>query len=533
MRAKRRVLRPVHPNAGTAAIYRRRLDALTREMADSYAYWLKARYRANPPIATDAALPARDLERQLSELGKQWAKRFDDAAPRLAKWFTQSTEKRSQAMLAKILRDAGISVKFQMNAEMRDAYQATLTENVGLIKSIAQQYHTQVEGLVMRSVSAGRDLSALSKELEARFGVTKRRAALIARDQNNKATAVFVRVRQKQAGITKAVWLHSHGGKEPRKTHLANDGKTYDPAKGWHDPDPKVNRRIWPGELINCFPGSTKINFATNVEKAFRHFYSGDLAEIITDSGKSLRATPNHPILTPKGWRPIGSLDEGDYLVEISDDAINAIEPERHIDRTVPLIAEVFETVAQARLLKVALGDEFHGDAIPDGHIDIVFSARSLSFGREPTLLKGDLNNILTAAPHTHFGGRLPRRLDLSSFAATSGFVGGLRELLSSLCAFAPHSNKARLAAVSSLPSNSLNPSLDCLSLMSEPARQRENAFTLPMKAVKATRIVGIERRSFSGHVYNLQTGKGYYSAEGIICHNCRCVSRSIVEGFE
>jgi uncharacterized protein with gpF-like domain len=77
-------------------------------------------------------------------------------------------------------------------------------------------------------------------------------AALIARDQNNKATAVFVRVRQKQAGITKAMWLHSHGGKEPRKTHLANDGKLYDPAKGWFDPDPKVRRHIYPGELINC-----------------------------------------------------------------------------------------------------------------------------------------------------------------------------------------------------------------------------------------------------------------------------------------
>lgn len=249
---KRKVLRPVHPNAGTAAIYRRRIDALVAEMADSYAYWLKARYRANPPIAADAALPARDLERQLSELGRQWAKRFDEAAPRLARWFAQSTERRSRAVLDKILRDAGISVKFQMNAEMRDAYQATLSENVGLIKSIPQQYHTQVEGLVMRSVSAGRDLSELTSELQARFGVTKRRAALIARDQNNKATAVFVRVRQKQAGITKAIWLHSHGGKEPRKTHLANDGKTYDVEKGWFDPDPGVRRRIWPGSEINC-----------------------------------------------------------------------------------------------------------------------------------------------------------------------------------------------------------------------------------------------------------------------------------------
>lgn len=249
---KPKILRPVHPNVGIGAAYRRRIDALVAEMAESYLYWLRARYRANPPIAADAALPARDLERQLSELGKQWARRFDEAAPRLARWFAQKAERRSRAALDKILRDAGISVKFQMNAEMRDAYQATLSENVGLIRSIPQQYHTQVEGLVMRSVAAGRDLSGLTDELQDRYGITRRRAALIARDQNNKATAVFVRVRQKQAGIKKAMWLHSHGGKEPRKTHLANDGKLYDPQKGWFDPDPKVRRRIWPGELINC-----------------------------------------------------------------------------------------------------------------------------------------------------------------------------------------------------------------------------------------------------------------------------------------
>lgn len=250
-RPKPKVLRPVHPNVGIGAAYRRRIDALVDEMANSYRHWLVARYRANPPIATDA-LPARDLEKQLSELGRQWAKRFDEAAPKLARWFAQSAERRSRAALDKILRDAGVSVRFQMNAEMRDAYQATLSENVGLIRSIPQQYHTQIEGMVMRSVSAGRDLSDLTSELQARFGVTRRRAALIARDQNNKATAVFVRVRQKQAGITKAMWLHSHGGKEPRKTHLANDGKLYDPSRGWYDPDPKVRRHIWPGELINC-----------------------------------------------------------------------------------------------------------------------------------------------------------------------------------------------------------------------------------------------------------------------------------------
>jgi uncharacterized protein with gpF-like domain len=62
----------------------------------------------------------------------------------------------------------------------------------------------------------------------------------------------MTRARQEEVGITKAVWLHSHGGKTPRKTHWANNGKPYDPAKGWFDPDPKVRKYIWPGTEINC-----------------------------------------------------------------------------------------------------------------------------------------------------------------------------------------------------------------------------------------------------------------------------------------
>ena len=36
-------------------------------------------------------------------------------------------------------------------------------------------------------------------------------------------------------------------------------------------------------------------------------------------------------------------------------------------------------------------------------------------------------------------------------------------------------------------------------------------------------RIVKIGRRRWSGHVYNLQTDTGWYLANGIITHNCRC----------
>ncbi len=252
-RGATKVLPPAHPNAGITAAYMKALRRLVREMAASYKYWLEASYRANQPaiLAMDA-LPARELEKQLNELGDRWQKRIDETAPRLAKWFATKVEKRSSAALHQILRDGGWTVKFKMTQPMRDVLHATVAENVSLIKSIPAQYHQQVEGMVMRSVSAGRDLYQLTRDLQSRFKVTDRRAALIARDQNNKATAVFTRVRQQEAGIEWAIWQHSHGGREPRPTHLANSGKRYKVAEGWYDPDPRVRRRIWPGELINC-----------------------------------------------------------------------------------------------------------------------------------------------------------------------------------------------------------------------------------------------------------------------------------------
>ncbi len=249
---KKIALKAVRPNLGIAVAYRKKLRALIAEMSDSYEWWLRAQYRENPPAMAMDATAAADLEKELRKLGKRWTKRFDEAAPKLAEWFAKASANRSDAALRKILRDAGFSVKFKMTRAMRDILDATVAENVALIKSIPQEFHTQIQGTVMRSVTAGRDLSILSKDLQKRYGISERRAAVIARNQNNMATASMTRARQTEMGITEAIWLHSHGGKTPRKTHLANSGKRYNIVEGWLDPDPNVNRRIWPGELINC-----------------------------------------------------------------------------------------------------------------------------------------------------------------------------------------------------------------------------------------------------------------------------------------
>lgn len=242
----------VRPNAGIRAAYGRKLVALTDAMARSYARFVVAAYRKHPPRLAQDATPSQELQRELRKLGKRWQKNIDEGAEPLARWFAKSASRRSERALHTILRNAGYSVKFTMTPTVRDVLEASVAENVALIRSIPQQFHTQVEGLVMRSVQTGRDLQGLTRDLQRQFGVSRRRAEFIALDQNNKATSAIQKARQTELGISEGTWLHSHAGREPRPTHLANHGKTFNIQTGWFDPDPEVRRHIMPGELIRC-----------------------------------------------------------------------------------------------------------------------------------------------------------------------------------------------------------------------------------------------------------------------------------------
>ncbi len=243
-------LAPVRPNAGLTAAYQARLTRMLDEMQASLTYWLKAAYRATPPEMAQDKSPARTLQDAFRKLSRRWLRKFDELAPELAVWFAQNVGDRSDAALKGSLKRAGFTVPFRVTAEVNDVLQGCIGEQVGLIRSIAQQHLTEVEGLVNRSVQQGRDLGYLSKELEARYGVTKRRAAFIASSQNNMATATITRARQASLGITRAIWCHSAGGRVPRPSHVkaGKDRLQYNVAEGALID----GEMIYPGQLPRC-----------------------------------------------------------------------------------------------------------------------------------------------------------------------------------------------------------------------------------------------------------------------------------------
>jgi len=242
---KSKTLPPVRPNVGVQVAYQRRLDALVDQMNASVAWWLGAAY--SDALAMDAT-PAEMLGKVMRKLGKRWMRAFDDAADKMALAFATETQKNADATMRKLLKDAGFSVEFQQTKEMKNAISSVVVENVALIRSIPSQQFTAIEGAVMRSVQAGRDLKTLRDELIDLGAKSKKRAALIARDQNNKATAVMNKERCLSLGLTQAKWLHSKGGVHPRPSHVAATGEVYDIAQGCYIDD----EYIMPGEKINC-----------------------------------------------------------------------------------------------------------------------------------------------------------------------------------------------------------------------------------------------------------------------------------------
>lgn len=249
-----KTLKAIQPNRGIESKYRKDIERLIAEMSASVEYWLTAGYRKTPPrvaalvdMAQDAS-PSNEIKKILDELAKRWIAKFDDAAPKIAEAYLTGMFKASDSAMRKALKAAGWSVDFTMTRAVRDAFDASLAENVGLIRSIPEKYLQQVEGAVMRSYAAGRDLETMVKDIKSIYPVTKRRAELIARDQSNKANAVVNRTRQLELGITQAKWMHSHAGKTPRLDHLAANGTIYNIAEGC-----KISGEyIQPGEMINC-----------------------------------------------------------------------------------------------------------------------------------------------------------------------------------------------------------------------------------------------------------------------------------------
>ena len=298
----------IGPNAATHRKYRDALQKAVANMSASYLYWIRGKYAAAleanaeagnvPDIAQDAkpgATPARAAARMLAELTRlreYWTKYFDKLAKDLAQDVADDWQRdNAQAWQGKLKR-AGFDIKMQLTPSQTLILHAKVQENVALIKSIQQDYHKDIEGIVTRDFLAGRDLHSMAEKIKERGGVSTRRAALIARDQSNKATAQMNAARQRELGLNLAVWQHSSAGKEPRHEHVkaGRERWVFDTQKGIDFGD--GFGYVLPGEAINCRCTSRTIIPAIGREDSPIQDVAGAKPGVLGKLGPKLRESP-------------------------------------------------------------------------------------------------------------------------------------------------------------------------------------------------------------------------------------------------
>lgn len=245
----------VHANRGVEAWYRKQLQCILERCANSMLVHLQAVYRATPPttgFAQDAKTPTAQLNRALKKWGGLWQRKFDRMSLDLARKFAKKSFATTDRSFNAALKASGFTVEFSPTKKSVENYHAVVAENVGLIKSIPQEFLKDVQTSVWQSVMKGGDMGGLRKEIQAKYGVSHRRASFIARDQNNKAKAVLENTRRQELGIVEAIWRHSGGGKVPRPHHVEWGQKklVFKLADGVYDP--KAKKNVWPGTEPNC-----------------------------------------------------------------------------------------------------------------------------------------------------------------------------------------------------------------------------------------------------------------------------------------
>ena len=277
-----------------------------------------------------------------------------------------------------------------------------------------------------------------------------------------------------------------------------------------------------PWNVINCVTGDALIA-ASRVKKGFRYTYTGSMLAITREHGGLLTVSPNHPVLTERGWVLARQLNKGDYLVG----AVNCLAPlvvDPDVKCAPAKAEEVFGSLMQSGVCERVEGlpVDFHGDG-GNGDIDVVLVDGELSFGLHPQQREvlDDLNLIFADAPDASDGAL--DQLMMGSRNASHGIVGfsDLAESLSLL-----HATPLKPLSFGASPDGDpiVNEALSqCLAR--DASFTRERFQTLPVD-VSLDQVVEIMEFDFHGPLYTFETASGVYIADQIVSHNCRCKQR-------
>jgi len=302
-----------------------------------------------------------------------------------------------------------------------------------------------------------------------------------------------------------------------------------------------------------CFDGSSLVVSLGAPLRVFRRSYQGDMAIIRTASGKELRATPNHPVLTARGWLPAHELKPvHDVLYAFSGEGLCV--PCRKYVGAPPTFSEVADAALDPSrsnvFAKSTSAADFHGDgagtngdiSVATLHGDLMRDIESRIFesagdevlgrlyagsvgldglgatlnhlGLQPgswkmapelnsSFVQDAVHDCLTSANRTANGIGLHTAIE--HLDDTASLDIGNAKLLTSGVMF--HEPVPLEVGGHGRCSCSVVPCQRCGAL----------AVTVSTDQIRSVRV----KTNYSGHVFNLQTETGSYLISGCLVHNC------------
>lgn len=289
----------------------------------------------------------------------------------------------------------------------------------------------------------------------------------------------------------------------------ARDGTVYQLGRG---PRPPAH---W-----SCLPAGACISTRSRIVGASKRWFDGKVCIIRTARSNELICTPNHPILTDNGWLAIQHLYTGSKIVcDTSAQRPSSVVKNLYDD--VPArIEDVVNAFLKAREMFAmpmpTATEDFHGDGI-DGKIATVWADRFLANTCDASIDE-----------HLYETGLIGRTLD-TDLPTSSGDVG----ILDDVCTFAgSHVSPAYLHGLAIASQRDASFAQDALQRARRDAEFYTDIIRCPTSEIFLDDVVSVDRRDFSGHVYNLETVDGTFTAETIVTHNCRSTTAPVLKSW-
>lgn len=409
--------------------------------------------------------------------------------------------------------------------------------------SLVKGYADVVQDKINQVLVSGEALSA--SEIASRLSdvMPRSRAELIARNETVYAIKSGrleqdEKIAEKYGLQVKLVWRTSHDSKVC-PVCAAMDGQTIDLGKAFSDVVKTEDGEIvawehnsWndngkiPDAHVNCVLGDTKV-LADGAKVATRMNYSGEVVKLSTKNGRTITTTPNHILLTARGWVLAKNITKSDQVIAYSD-RVKPFMGNNTIDGDIPTISEQFITASESDGVvsskMPSTTKDFKGDGIKDEEIDVIFVDGLLS--NEGNTSFDKLNTKLpfisgSIQDDSLSGISTLDQLLMGTLAASHGIMGSDCEALALLGSEGSHASTHRLTSTTAYNARLLEAKSNRSTTTTKSFR---NSFLTNTGLIEFDDVVSVEIDTVHNTpVYDLETTSTLYAANGIVSSNCRC----------